>query len=240
MNLVKKIRIALCAILAAIPAGAQNNSASMSRDAMPVILTAQELVTLGETYADIVAKFGVPTIEFPLAEGGQAVWYDHSKFILKDGKLVSYELLDPAGAERALAQQKQHAAQFGAETTPMGGTANKQRDEMEAQRKAETDRIAREKQEREKLRIAAELKRMKLEQEKQALRGRWAAATNSYEQQGRTNQFPDTSIAGTSEQNEAPRPVDEIRYDMNYSAQTEDGTNSYIRIDIQQLGGDAK
>jgi len=27
---------------------------------------------------------------------------------------------------------------------------------------------------------------------------------------------------------------------MNYSAQTEDGTNSYIRIDIQQLGGDAK
>jgi len=243
MNLVKKTSIAL-ALLAVFPVGAQTNAPSKRRDAMPVVLNAQKPVTLGETYADIVARFGPPTIEFPLAGGDLAVWYDHSKFILKDGMLVSYELLDPAGAERALTQRKQHAAQFDADTASRRDILNKLQREMEAriaaERKAEMERIAREKQEREARRIAAELKRLKLEKERQALRGRWAAATNSVGQPALTNQLPGAFSTGTRDQSEPTRPLDEIRFDLDSSVQKQDGTNSYIRIEIDQFGGGAQ
>lgn len=241
MNLVKKIRTALAFLLAAVPVGAQTNAASQSRAAMPVVLNAQKLVAIGETYADIVAKFGPPTIEFPLAGGDLAVWYDHSKFILKDGRLASYELLDPAGAERALAKRKQPAAQFDADTASRRDIMNKLQKEMEAriaaERKAEMERIAREKQEREARRIAAELKRLQLEKERQALRGRWAAATNSAGQQALTNQLPGAFMPGTRDQSEAARPPDEIRFDLDSSAQAPGDTNSYIRIPMDQFGG---
>ena len=244
MSLVKKISITLSLILAAIPVGAQTNAATKSRDAEPVVLNTQELPTLGDTYADIVAKFGPPTIEFPLAGGDLAVWYDHSKFILKGGKVSSYELLDPAGAKRALAQRKQNAAQFKADTASRREIMNKLEREMEArvaaERKAEMERIAREKQEREARRIAAELKRLKQEQEKQALRGRWAQATNAAGQQGVTYQLTDTLTPDRRDQSESARPLDEIRFDLDSSVQSKDDTNSYIQIQMDQYGGSEK
>lgn len=57
------------------------------------IQTQQRSVKIGDTYQEIILKFGDPQVEYPLSEIKTCVSYPHTKFIFSNQKLISAKFL---------------------------------------------------------------------------------------------------------------------------------------------------